>query len=628
MRSSPEAEFVATTAADFFHALYRLGGRGVDLSGVRVHANADAVCRPWGARALAYGSDIYFQNGAFAPHEHTGLRLLAHEVAHVVQQRRGPVAAAPLSGGLAVGLADGCDEREAEAAADAALAGRPFEFAPASPSAAAQQAIGPVVQRYMSWEHLALGDADPADVRAAASQPAGAGSLAAVRSVTEAMGRDPENVDVDRLEAMHPGLQTLRLPGSGLVVTLGELNILPDYLSHPDGIEAAPAGFVRPLLQSVRSWNLLELNKALGGSGDVKLLNGSMRYPRFGGFAELAEAVQVDALGRKCEFAPWELYSSVLSRNAAHFVPFSWYRWQSFHLKARAMIYRSAEVPDSERQALRAKARLYAGYADHFLHDSFAAGHLINKTLIMQWYVEWLAGSRLPLADRHLLATMTCERQPHLHGPDYYHPEPGPDGERLYPRGIRDTHIGTDPQTALEAGTLDERISASGVAGATPRDRRKAYTAYLAMLGSSVAQVAAGAAHGYFNKQSLVVADGAKGPPFRLYGDHCLFEHAEGAGRAAAAAALSRRAITELLENGQTKISSRAIFAQFPDHVESDGALVSLPQWHETVLREQCVEQFFRLRSARALRVFFTVASRRLGVPSEHYAALRAQEKL
>jgi Domain of unknown function (DUF4157) len=618
---------VATTAADFFHTHYQLHGRGVDLSGVRVHTHADAVCRALGARALAYGSDIFFRSGAFVPHERMGLRLLAHEVAHVVQQRRGPVAAYALNGGLAVGPCDGRDEREAEAAADAAIAGQPFEFATAPPRTFAHLATGPVVQRYMSWEHLALGDADPEDVRSAADRSAGPGCLTAVRSVIEAMGRDPQNADISRLEAAHPNLQTVRLPGSGLVVTLGELNILPDYISHPDGIEAAPAGLILPLIQSVRSWNLRELNRVLGGPGRVKLLNGSMKYPRFGGFAELYEAVEVDALGRKCGITPWELYSSVLSRNAAHFAPFSWYRWQSFHLKARDMILRSAEAPASEREELRARARLYAGYADHFLQDSFAAGHLINKTLIMQWYAEWLGGSPLPVADRHLLAAMTYERQPSLHGPDYYHPEPGPDGERLYPRGVPSARTGTDPQTALEAGTLDEQIVASGIAGDTSEERCRAYASYLAMLGSSVVQLAPGTAHGYFNKQSLVVADRADGPRFRIYGDRYLFENAEGAGQAAAAAGLSRRVIAELLENGHTEISSRDIFARFPDHVEVDGALMSLPQWHETVLREQCFEQFFRLRSTRAMRVFLTVASRRLGVPSEHYSALRAASR-
>ena len=42
---------------------------------------------------------------------------------------------------------------------------------------------------------------------------------------------------------------------------------------------------------------------------------------------------------------------------------------------------------------LERKAWLNNGYASHLLQDSFAAGHLINKTLVMQWFAEYvLAG--------------------------------------------------------------------------------------------------------------------------------------------------------------------------------------------------------------------------------------------
>src|SRR5258705_496060 len=82
-------------------------------------------------------------------------------------------------------------------------------------------------------------------------------------------------------------------------------------------------------------------------------------------------------LGRRLGFAPRDWYASVLARNASHFAPFSWYRWHSFHLMARALIARSAAADGEERAALRRRARVYAGYADHFLQDSFAAGHLV-----------------------------------------------------------------------------------------------------------------------------------------------------------------------------------------------------------------------------------------------------------
>src|SRR5207244_7504202 len=94
-------------------------------------------------------------------------------VAHVVQQHRGPVpavpaagpsarpAAGPAAGGLAVAPAGSAEEREAEAAADALLSGRPFDFAAAG-YPTAPPATGPrIVQRYMAWEHCMLGDLDP-----------------------------------------------------------------------------------------------------------------------------------------------------------------------------------------------------------------------------------------------------------------------------------------------------------------------------------------------------------------------------------------------------------------------------------------------------------------------------------
>jgi hypothetical protein len=58
---------------------------GVDLSSVRVHSDGSAAqaARAFGARAFAIGSNVFLGQGERA----TDLRLMAHEVAHVVQQR-------------------------------------------------------------------------------------------------------------------------------------------------------------------------------------------------------------------------------------------------------------------------------------------------------------------------------------------------------------------------------------------------------------------------------------------------------------------------------------------------------------------------------------------------------------
>ena len=66
---------------------------GTDLSTVRIHTGpeADDLARSVNARAFASSSDVFFSEGAYAPSSTDGFEMLAHEVAHVVQQSRGPV---------------------------------------------------------------------------------------------------------------------------------------------------------------------------------------------------------------------------------------------------------------------------------------------------------------------------------------------------------------------------------------------------------------------------------------------------------------------------------------------------------------------------------------------------------
>ena len=597
--------------ADLFRAHYLADG--IDLDSIRIHhsdaadAGGDLACRALGARAFTVGTDIYFAAGEFRPDTRAGLWLLAHEVAHVVQQCTGLIRApGPATGSaLTVMPAGTAEERAADAAADALIAGRPVTFAAPGPGAGVEGGAGagsdrrPVLQRYMAWEHSMLGDLDPAHVQAAADGDPG--PVAGDRDLLAELGRAPRQADEERLRAAHPGLDPVRLRVSGLVVTLGELNVLPDYLGRPEDIESAPRSFVGPLIQSVRSWSIAELARPAGVRGALgprpaalpRLLPGSLRYPLFGPLAETAEIAAVSALGRQHGFGPAKRYSAVLARNSGHFAPFSWYRWRSFHLAARELIARSATETGAEREALRLRARTWAGYADHFLQDSFAAGHLVNKTLVIQWYIEWLAASGVSYPGRDVLDTLTVARQPLLHGPGRYDRADGRVGAAA-PGPARDA------QDVADAGTLEERIAASGVVGDCDAERRAAYAAYLAMLGSGTVQLAVKVAHEYLNARSLVVSAGP-GPCFRLNGDHTLLAGPAGALRAAEAAAASRRAIAELLRDGKTSVDSWEIFDRFPDHVEQAGRLIPLPQWHREGLRDLCFELFER-RSTRALR--------------------------
>jgi len=63
-----------------------------DFCDVSIHAGSrDATAM--GALAYTQGSDIHFAPGQYNPHSHAGQELLGHELAHVVQQREGRVAA-------------------------------------------------------------------------------------------------------------------------------------------------------------------------------------------------------------------------------------------------------------------------------------------------------------------------------------------------------------------------------------------------------------------------------------------------------------------------------------------------------------------------------------------------------
>ncbi len=64
---------------------------GHDFSQVRVHADAQAVesARAVGARAYMAGSHVAFGAGQYQPYSDSGRQLLAHELAHVVQQSGG-----------------------------------------------------------------------------------------------------------------------------------------------------------------------------------------------------------------------------------------------------------------------------------------------------------------------------------------------------------------------------------------------------------------------------------------------------------------------------------------------------------------------------------------------------------
>jgi len=98
------------------------------LGDVRLHREQPAASR-LGARAVTLGRDIAFAPGEYRPGQPEGDRLIAHELAHTIQQRHTSLRKDET---VPVSEAGDASERSADAAAD----GRPDPLAPTPPHAA------------------------------------------------------------------------------------------------------------------------------------------------------------------------------------------------------------------------------------------------------------------------------------------------------------------------------------------------------------------------------------------------------------------------------------------------------------------------------------------------------------
>jgi hypothetical protein len=94
-----------------------------DFSHVRVHTDAKASESAHAVNALAYtlGPNVVFASGQYSPARVSGKQLLAHELAHVIQQG---ASRESLTSNLRLSSADGPSEREADAVADRVMAGQ------------------------------------------------------------------------------------------------------------------------------------------------------------------------------------------------------------------------------------------------------------------------------------------------------------------------------------------------------------------------------------------------------------------------------------------------------------------------------------------------------------------------
>ena len=531
---------------------------GIELSGLRwvVGPAASARLRQHGLLAATRGRTVVVDGPRFALLPYAARRrVLAHELVHVLQQTEG-------ARWIRRDDSPGALEAEADLVGRHAAIGRP------SPVRRRDDArLAARWQGHDSFEHRLLGDTPTNLLNAlVAGQGPTAGrdsGLESACALLDYLGCNPTSLDPARVSQLAGfPVRLVTLTGSQLAVTYGELNTMADFLTSPEEIDSLPQAILLPILQMVRhqGWtklNALRTRPAQGPDFSSGLLNVSA-----GSVNAILETAQLDALTRGLGPSGRDHYQGSLARNACHFAPYTWARWRASYAVAAATALRAYHSRDPETTRL---AWLAHGYADHFLQDSFAAGHLVNKTLVMQWFLEGAASTSLPVYDWDTFHTLTVANQPGLTNWTLYDPD--------Y------TGISNDPQTTEELPTVAERRANSGVIAAAGLSLDQAYQAYLAMLDSPVVQIVTNQLHDVLNGRSVTVGS-ARQSDFVVWGDDTMLNGGVGAGLASEAAQLSQKSIADILATGGSKITLDAILAQFPTQVASKGAMISLRDWH------------------------------------------------
>jgi hypothetical protein len=361
-------------------------GFGHDFSRVRVHADehASASARAIGAPAYTVGPHIAFDAGRYTPQTSAGRGLLAHELAHVVQQRN----AGALGNDEGLTLWSSAPAEHEAAAAQAALDGR------TGGGLGAPAGSRPVLQRYEAGEHAQFGEAGDAlkdlvskrafrykvkagempralagrfgvpvaDLLAAnenhlrkwqAESPAGgtvqgfdAGDVILIPPVVNDAVRD----------ALKTGELTFTL--GGRTVSYGQGIAMGDLFADPQHLVTASDATLKGLQ------DLIDKDKAKPGSVTTAEWDRATGPATGGKYTELA-------LKNEAHFAPTDPALAAASGRSADDNKSS---WEKYHAQAIA-----AAQAGNRDQALAINS-----FADHFLTDAFAAGHLFDKRDVME----------------------------------------------------------------------------------------------------------------------------------------------------------------------------------------------------------------------------------------------------
>lgn len=316
-------------------------GFGVSFSGVNVYAGGPAAAAntAMGSEAYAVGQNVAFKSSNPAP------EIVAHELAHTLQQGdAGPVQT------WRDGSPGDAYEQEADAAAAAVVSGG---------TASVSLKTGPSIQRWGGSDHYTIGNT--------------AGAKAVARFGGMFPGRSPDMPVVELPDDQtRPGTPL----GGGVLSGSqdGSISQVPDN-PNTGGNES------RQTLGVSTDGGTISFGAASRYGGDYNTDVGSLagRTDERGG---------VEAGGARGEFNTKREFAQMsigAMTNSNHFFPVNASEYMNHHqlavAKAADAFRLGQEGNEAGARAAMAEASQEEGFANHFLQDTFASGHMAPRSL-------------------------------------------------------------------------------------------------------------------------------------------------------------------------------------------------------------------------------------------------------
>ena len=300
------------------------------------------------------------------------------------------------------------------------------------------------------------------------------------------------------------------LPINGVTFGYGDIIAMPDFFENPEDLTAAAAGELEALRGNIRR----SAEHYRAGTGEDPVSDQQWQDATGDRYLRLAA-------DNYSHFAPpATVQESFAQQHTDHRARFAQLHQQALRESQRLHLAHPSATPTLE------SALVINAFADHFLTDAFASGHLVNKELVISRFrSSFFSG-----------ANLTAE------GNAFF--------ERVAERAFRG-------DVAAKFSVLEQYDPTIGIGGVGWHANINSASRFATLLQTAarqepvkIANVAIKALHDHLNRAGVQVANGAGAAPWQLHGDEALDATTLGVMRQAIAQSVANLSDPSLLASG------------------------------------------------------------------------------